>query len=136
MTTKNQIRIEALKNELEKEKQALEKYHSEMQALMEEFVKKEIGKQQRDEELIELKEKIEAIKNTIPDFSEKLCQLYVMYNDMKNEYEKTIKFYGEIDKRMEKQKEEISSKEDWIASKNQRIDFLMKALETAKAQED
>ncbi len=135
MTTINEIKIESLTKELEQEKSHLEKYHYDIEKSVQDLVKYETNNKMRNAELAEYAGKIEELKNSIPDFSEETCALYVKYDEMKSEYESMVKIYGDINKRTEQIREKIDLNQEYISYKEKRIQLLKTELEETKAEE-
>lgn len=135
METTNQIKIEALECELEKRMADIDKYHNDIRKLMSEIVKYESGRTTRADEMTESEKNLEIFKNSIPDFSEEKCEMYLKYLGMKESHERLIKFYGEIEDRIKKLKEDVCSHESYIKEANQRIEYLKEALAKAVSEE-
>ncbi len=134
MTTINEIKIESLTKELEQEESRLEKYHNDIFNLKQDLIKYEINNKMRNEELAEYADKIEELKNSIPDFSEDTCALYVKYDEMKSEYERMVKNYGDINKRTEQIREKIDLNQEYISYKEKRIQLLEEELQKTKSE--
>jgi len=132
MSNQNQMEIEILKKKLEETKMKLEKYHCEVQTLQTEIVEEEVNKKLRDKELAEQTQKLQETKDSITNFNQQMCELYVKYNDMKEEHEKTVTFYKQIDERMKRKKQDMFLKEEIIAESNQRIAFFEAAIAEAE----
>ena len=133
MNTINEIKIEALHAELEKEMQSIEKYQGEIENLVKKIVRYEVGKKQRDAELAEMSNKLETLKNSIPDFNKETYEKYIQYYDTENKYESLLKYYSEFDQKLEQLQEEISSKEGYIKYTEQRIQNIQDELKNLKS---
>lgn len=135
MKTKEQIKIETLTAELQKEKLHLEENWAERENLLKDICKYEADKKRRNYELETMKTILDELKKSIPDFSQEIFMLYLKYNVLNEEYQKTIKFCYEIDERLQKWKEEVCSKETYIKYGNQRISQLTAAIKEAESEE-
>ena len=134
MKTINEIKIETLQNELAKATESLERYHCQLEKLVKDFVHYESSKKQRDEELIEMANEMETLKNKIPDFSQETYEAYMQYHDAKEQYERKSKFYGEIDQSTANRKEEISLWEGSINDMEKRIQNIKAELTKSKVE--
>lgn len=132
MISKKEIEIETLTHELESDMSRIEKEKCELEKLVRECVRYETGKSRRDEELIEKEKELESFKNSIPDFNQELCGLYVKYQEMKTDYERLVDYYKGFDERIERMNKEISSKEDYINCLEKNIERVEKVLKKAQ----
>ena len=131
MTT-TQIEIDVLSAELEKKIADIEKYNHDIRKAMEENIKYKSGTEIRKNEVAQLEKELESLKNSIPDFSEEICEMYLKYQEQKTYYENLVKDYQEIERRIIKSEENITLYEDCIAETKMRIEYLKKALEKTK----
>ncbi len=136
MNTVDEIKIESLQNELTKAQESVTKYHCEIERLVKDLTHYESGTKRRNEELAEMVNKMESLKNSIPDFNQETYEAYIQYHDVKEEYKKTSKFYSEIDQRIEKMRKELSSKRDDIAYMEQQIHNIKELLIKVKSENE
>jgi len=135
METTNQIKLEALECELEKRMADIDKYHNDIRKLMSEIVKYESGTNTRMDEVAESEKNLEIFKNSIPDFNQEVCEMYLKYQNMKIAHERLVKFYGEIEDKIKKLKEDMVFKEECISEANQCIEYLKEILKKNKSEE-
>ena len=131
MTT-TQIEIDVLSAELEKKIADIEKYNHDIRKAMEENINYKSGTEIRKNEVAQLEKELESLKNSIPDFSEEICEKYLKYQEQKTYYENLVKDYQEIERRIIKSEENITLYNDCIAETKMRIEYLKKALEKTK----
>ncbi len=133
MQTEKEIKINVLTEELENAQSEIEKEKAAFEALVKETTKNEISKIEWDEDLVELKDKAEIIKNSIPDFNEKTCALYVEYYKAKDEYKKNCDIYESINEKMKKKEEKLNISKDLIKFYTERINNIKEKLEKLKS---
>ena len=133
MTT-TQIKIDALRAEIEKRMADIEDYRSRIERAMQEMVRYQSGTEIRKNEVAQLEKDLETMKESIPDFNQETCEKYLKYYEMKTDYERLAKDYHEIDNRIARSEKDINLYEGCVKEAKMRIEYLKSELNKSQSE--